>query len=398
MPESAPPLSAPAIQRGGFIRNKAAVVGIGETTYSKASGRTELALACSAIKTALDDAGLTVGDVDGVVRFEMDAIDDVALTQHLGLKNLRWMSETGYGGTGANAAIAHAALAVASGMATTVVCYRALNERSGVRYGQAATWMSDVAGGFAAFQMPWGLLTPAQAFAMFARRHMIAYGTTSEQFGAVSVATRHHATLNPRAMMRKPITLEDHQASRMITDPLRLLDCCIESDGACAVVVTSAERARSLRQPPALIAGGAQASGPKAQGIVFRETLDVAESIHAAKDLYASAGLGPEDVDAVMIYDHFSPFVLFSLEAFGFCPIGEGGPFVADGHTRVGGALPVNTHGGSLSEAYIHGLNHVVEAVRQIRGVSTAQVPDAEVVLSCSSVAQLASAVMLTRA
>ncbi len=379
------------------VRNKAAIVGIGETDYSKQSGRTELALACAAIKTALDDAGLTVDDVDGVVRFEMDAIDEVALTQHLGLKNLRYMSMTGYGGTGANAAVHHAACAVAAGLATTVVCYRALNERSGVRYGQAGTWMREAVGGFSAFQMPWGLLTPAQAFALFARRHMIRYGTTSEQFGAVSVATRHHATLNPRAMMRKPITLADHQASRMITNPLRLLDCCIESDGACAVIVTSAERARNLRQKPVLIAGGAQASGPRAQGIVFRDQLDVAESVLAAKDLYAACGLGPGDVDAVMIYDHFSPFVLFSLEAFGFCPPGEAGAFVGDGATRLGGALPVNTHGGSLSEAYIHGLNHVVEATRQIRGQSTAQVEGAEVVLSCSSVAQLASAVMLTK-
>ena len=378
------------------IRNKAAIAGIGETDYSKKSGRTELALACAAILTALNDAGLDVDDVDGIVRFEMDAIDDVALTQHLGFKNLRFMSETGYGGAGANAAVYHAAAAVASGMANTVICYRALNERSGVRYGQAAAWMRDIVGGFAAFQMPWGLLTPAQAFALFARRHMIAFGTTSEQFGAVSVTSRRHATLNPRAMMRKPITIEDHQASRMITDPLRLLDCCIESDGACAIVITSAERARDLRQPPVLIAGGAQASGPKAQGIVFRERLEAAEAVHAATDLYNAAGLGPEDVDAVMIYDHFSPFVIFSLEAFGFCKPGEGGAFVAEGRTRIGEELPVNTHGGSLSEAYIHGLNHIVEAARQIRGQSTAQVDGAEVVLSCASVAQLASAVMLT--
>ena len=371
------------------LRNKAAVVGIGETAYSKNSGHTELALACTAIKAALDDAGLPVDEVDGVVRFEMDAIDDVALTQHLGFKNLRYMSETGYGGTGANAAIHHASVAITAGLAETVVCYRALNERSGVRYGQADTWMRPEVAGFAAFQMPWGLLTPGQAFALFARRYMIEYGATSEHFGAVAVATRHHASLNPRAMMRKPMALNDHQASRMINDPLRLLDCCIESDGACAVVVTSKSRAKDLRQPPA--------SGPRAQGIVFREQLSRAEAVFAAADLYARCGVGPQDVDAVMIYDHFTPFVLMSLEAFGFCAPGEGGPFVADGHTRIGGRLPVNTHGGSLSEAYMHGLNHVIEAVRQVRGVSSAQVEGAEIILSCSSVAQLASAVMLAK-
>lgn len=379
------------------IKGQAAIVGIGQTAYSKQSGSTELALACSAIQAALTDAGLTVNDVDGIVRFEMDAIDDVALTQHLGVKNLRFMSETGYGGTGANAAIYHAAAAVAAGMAQTVVCYRALNERSGKRYGQAGTWMQEAVGDFRAFQMPWGLLTPGHAFALFARRHMIAYGTTSEQFGAVSVAQRYYASLNPNAMMRKPISLDDHQASRMITDPLRLLDCCIESDGACAVVVTSAARAKDLRKRPAIIAGGAQASGTRAQGIVFRDNLEVAEATFAASDLYRSCGLGPQDVDAVMIYDHFSPFVIFSLEAFGFCKPGEGGAFVASGETLPGGSLPVNTHGGSLSEAYIHGLNHVIEAVRQIRGDSSAQVERAEVVLSCSSVAQLASAIILTK-
>ncbi len=380
-----------------MLRDRAAIVGIGETDYSKNSGRTELALACVAIRTALSDAGLGVNDVDGLVRFDMDAVDDVALTQHLGLKNLRWMSETGYGGTGANAAVVHAAAAIAAGQADTIVCYRALNERSGARYGQGSTWTRDVVGGFDAFQMPWGLLTPAHAFALFARRHMIRFGTTSADFGAVAATLRHHATLNPRAMMRKPITVADHQASRMISDPLRLLDCCIESDGACALVVTSRERARDLRQTPAVIAGGAQGSGTRAQGIVFRDDLSVAESVFAAADVYRSSGIGPDEVDAVMIYDHFTPFVLFSLEAFGFCKPGEAAAFVSDGGIRVGGELPVNTHGGSHSEAYIHGLNHLVEAVRQLRGLSSAQVQGAEVVMSCSSVAQLASAVMLKK-
>lgn len=380
-----------------MLRDKAAIVGIGETQYSKNSARTELSLACEAINKALIDAGLGVVDIDGLIRFEMDAIDDVALTQHLGLRNLRWMSETGYGGTGANASIAHAAVAIASGMATTVVCYRALNERSGNRYGQASTWAANEVSGWQAFQMPWGMLTPAHQFAMLARRHMIEFGTTSEQFGQVAVAARRHAALNPRAMMRKPISLDDHQASRMISDPLRLLDCCIESDGACAVVVTSAERARSLRQPPVLIRGVGQASGSRAQGIVFRENLAIAEAVHAADDVYRSAAMGPEDIDAVMIYDHFTPFVLFSLEAFKFCGIGEGGAFVENGRIEFDGDLPVNTHGGSLSEAYIHGLNHVLEAVRQVRGTSSAPLAKAEVVLSCSSVAQLASAVILTK-
>lgn len=382
---------------GSELRDKAVVAGIGETEYSKASGRTELALACEAIRTAADDAGVPIGEIDGLVRYDMDAVDEVALTSHLGLRNLRWMSHTGYGGTGGNAVVVHAAAAIAAGLATTVVCYRALNERSGARYGQGSTWMSPEVGGFQAFQMPWGMLTPAQQFGQFARRHMIDYGTTSEQFGHVAVALRRHASMNPRAMMRKPITLEDHQASRMIADPLRLFDCCIESDGACAVIVTAADRAGDLRHPPAWIMGAAQGSGTRAAGIVFRDDLAVAESVHTAADVCRSAGVGPAHVDAVMIYDHFTPFVIFSLEAYGFCERGEGGPFVEGGRIHHDGDLPVNTHGGNHSEAYIHGLPHVIEAVRQLRGTSTAQVEGAELVLSCSSVAQLSAAVILRR-
>lgn len=377
------------------IRDKAAIVGIGETQYSKASGRTELSLACEAITKAADDAGVGVEEIDGLVRYHSDDVDEAALTTHLGLRNLRWMSHTGYGGTGGNAVVVHAAAAIAAGVADTVVCYRALNERSGHRYGQAR--LPERVGGFEAFQQPWGLLTPAHLFGLFARRHMVEHGTTSEQFGHVAVALRHHASRNPRAMMRRPITLADHQASRMIADPLRLFDCCIESDGACAIIVTRADRARSRRHPPAWIMGAAQGSGTRAGGVVFRERLAVAESVHTAADVYRSAGVGPRDIDVLMVYDHFTPFVIFSLEAYGFCGPGEGGPFVEDGHIQLGGALPVNTHGGNHSEAYIHGLPHVIEAVRQLRGSSTSQVEGAELVLSCSSVAQLSAAVILRK-
>jgi acetyl-CoA acetyltransferase len=257
--------------------------------------------------------------------------------------------------------------------------------------------MSDTIGGSRAFLMPWGVVTPAHHFAQFARRHMIEYGTTSEQFGHVAVALRKLASMNPRAIMRTPITIEDHQSSRMIADPLHLLDCCIESDGACAVIVTAADRARGLRHPPAWITGASQGSGTRAAGIVFRDDLALPESVFTAKDVYRSAGLGPQDVDAVMIYDHFTPFVIFSLEAYGFCERGEGGPFVEGGRIEYTGDLPVNTHGGNHSEAYIHGLPHIVEAVRQLRGESTAQVKDPEVILSCSSVAQLSAAVILRK-
>lgn len=379
------------------LRDKAAVVGIGETEYSKNSGRSELALACEAICKATEDAGVSVAEIDGLVRYDMDTVDEVALTSHLGLKNLRWMSHTGYGGTGGNAVIVHAAAAIAAGIADTVVCYRALNERSGARYGQASTWMSQRVGGVQQFQMPWGMLTPGMIFGQFARRHMVEFGTTSRQFGEVAVALRRHASMNPRAMMRKPITVDDHQASRMIADPLRLFDCCIESDGGCAVIVTKAERAHSLRNPPAWIMGASQGSGTKAVGIVFRDDLSGTEGVHTAREVYRSAGVGPNEIDAVMIYDHFTPFVIMALEDYGFCDRGEGGAFVENGRIRFDGELPVNTHGGNHSEAYIHGLPHVIEAVRQLRGTSTAQVPGCELILSCSAAAQLSAAVILRK-
>jgi acetyl-CoA acetyltransferase len=379
------------------LRDKAAIIGVGETEYSKNSGRTELALACEAIKRAADDAGIAVDEIDGLVRFDYDAIDEVALTSHLGLGNLRWMSHTGYGGTGGNAVVVHAAAAIAAGVADTVVCYRALNERSGRRYGQADFRSLLEGGGQQAFQAPWGMLAPIHQFGQFASRHMTEYGTTSRQFGEVAVTLRRHASMNPRAMMRTPITIEDHQQSRLIAAPLRLFDCCIESDGACAVIVTRAGRARGNRHAPAWIMGAAQGSGSRAVGIVFRESLAVPESEFTARDVYRSAGVRPDEIDAVMIYDHFTPFVIISLEAYGFCGRGEGGPFVEDGRIAYDGELPVNTHGGNHSEAYIHGLPHVIEAVRQLRGTSTAQVEGAELILSCSSVAQLSAAVILRK-
>jgi acetyl-CoA acetyltransferase len=372
----------------------AAIVGVGQTEYSKGSGRTELALACEAVHAALADAGIAPGQVDAVVRYDWDNVDELTLATHMGFKNLGWMSQAGDGGPSGNAVIMHAAAAIEAGLATTVVCYRALNGRSGRRIGSAED-AGEVAGA-EAFQVPWGMVAPVTQFGQFARRHMIRYGTTSEQFGAVAVAMRRHASMNPNAVMRKPITIDDHQSSRMIADPLRLLDCCIETDGACAVVLTSRERARDRPRPAVRVLAAAQASGAGGAGAVFRDDLDQSEAVFCAADLYRRAGLGPTDVDAVMVYDHFTPFVIMALESFGFCAPGEGGAFVEGGRIECDGDLPVNTHGGNHSEAYLQGLSHVIEAVRQIRGQATTQVP-ADIVLSCAATAGTASAVLLGR-
>jgi acetyl-CoA acetyltransferase len=388
------------------LTDKAAIVGIGQTEFSKGSERTEARLAAEAIKAALADAGLSPKDVDGVVKFTMDTTPETELVSMLGTPNLRYFGEVGYGGSAHGAVIGHAAMAVALGISEVVVCYRALNERSGRRYGQAKTELragrTQAATGpsmLEQFTDPFGMLTPAQRFGMFVRRHMIECGSTSEQFGHVAVAQRANAQRNPNAIMYgKPLTLEEHQASRFIADPLRLYDCCLESDGAVAVVVTSAERAGDLRQRPVYIMGFGQGTGPDPHGVVFRPDLSHTEAEYTARDAYAMAGLGPDAVDVAGFYDHFSPFVVMALEAYGFCKRGEGGPFVESGGIAwPGGRLPVNTHGGHLSEAYTHGMGHVTEAVRQLRGTSTAQVEGAEVALVGSAVAQLSSAVILRR-
>ncbi len=375
----------------------AAIVGIGHTEFAKNLGRSERRAAIEAISTALADAGLAARDVDGLVRFDLEATSEVEVARSLGIPNLRFFAETGYGGGGGCAMVGLAAMAIATGRASVVVCWRARNRGSGGRP-WAAT--GNRVGGDAQFSAPYGLVRPVDQIAMIVRRHMHEYGTTSEHFGAVAVACRKHASRNPHALMRDPITLEDHQQSRFVSEPLRKLDCCLESDGALAVVVTSAERARDLAQRPARVLAAAQGTGPEHVVMTnyhaprFLET----PSTFAARDLFAAAGVLPSDVDVAQIYDAFTPLVTLSLEEYGFCAAGEGGPFSAGGRLEwPDGALPVNTSGGGLSEAYVHGMNLVVEGVRQIRGTSTSQVQGAELCLVTSGAGVPTSALLLAR-
>jgi acetyl-CoA acetyltransferase len=362
------------------ISGAAAIAGIGATEFSKDSGRSELRLAAEAAADALADAGLSPSDVDGLVTFAMDSTAEIALARELGVGELTFFSHVGYGGGAACATVQQAAMAVATGVAQVVVCYRALNERSGHRFGQvsraavAAPTSSGVDNGW---HYPMGLAVPAATVAMIARRYMHDYGATSEDFGLVTVADRRHAATNPRAWFyQRPVTLAEHQASRWIVEPLRLLDCCQESDGAVAVVVTSLERARDLRQPPAMICAAAQGSGPDqfVMTSYYRDELGLPEMGVVARQLWRQAGVGPPEVRAAVLYDHFTPFVLLQLEELGFCPRGEARHFIAGGAIELGGRLPVNPHGGQLGEAYIHGMNGIAEAVRQVRGTSVNQV------------------------
>ena len=383
------------------IKDKAAIVGIGETEFSWNSGRSELQLACEAIVAACDDAGISPKDVDGIVRYEMDSNNETLLISSLGIKNLRHWEAIAYGGGAGNATVGHAAAAITAGYCNYVVCFRAANLRSGVRLGQASG-PERIMGGQDAFRAPWGSLAPGHQFGMFVSRYMHEYGATSRDFGWVAVTLRHHASRNPRALRREPITIDDHQSSRIIAEPLRVLDFCQENDGAAAIVMTTPERARDLRHAdtPTLVEAAAQGSGPMNEGIVFRSDLSVAESRNTARDLWARARLTAKDMDAFMFYDHFTPFCLIGLETYGFMPAGEAKDFVQGGHNiRFDGALPTNTHGGNHSEAYIHGLTHSQEAVRLIRGTSTSQPPNKQInrVLSCSSTAQLSAAVIIRR-
>jgi acetyl-CoA acetyltransferase len=370
------------------LSGEAVIAGIGATDFSKNSGRSELRLAAEAVLDALDDAGLVPSDVDGLTTFTMDTNTEQAVARAAGIGELKFFSKIGYGGGAACATVQQAALAVATGVAECVVAYRAFNERSGMRFGQVQQGLAanaDSTGADNSFSYPHGLSTPAAQVAMIARRYMHLSGATSADFGAVSVADRKHAARNPKAYFyEKPISIEDHQNSRWIAEPLRLLDCCQETDGAVALVITTPERAKDLKHRPAVIEAAAQGSSPDQYTMVsyYRPELDgLPEMGLVGRQLWSQSGLKPGDIQTAVLYDHFTPFTLIQLEELGFCGKGEAKDFAAGGSLELGGRLPINTHGGQLGEAYIHGMNGIAEGVRQLRGTSVNQVDGVEHVL-----------------
>ena len=329
----------------------------------------------------------------------MDANEEIEVARTLGMGDLSFFSRIHYGGGAACAVVLQAAMAVASGAADVVVAYRALNGRSKQRFGASA---AEKAAGLLvhySWYFPYGLLTPASWVAMFAQRYMHQYGATEDDLGAVSVACRDFAATNPAAWFyQQPITLQDHRTSRWIVEPLRLLDCCQESDGGVAVVVTSAERARDLKQPPVVIRAASQGAGRDQEEMTSYYRDDIAaipEAKVVADRLWAESGLQPSDVQTAVIYDPFTPFVLLQLEEFGFCGRGESAAFVRDVGIGPGGGLPVNTNGGQLGEAYIHGMNGVAEGVRQVRGTGVNQVEGVEHVLVTAGVGVPTSGLIL---
>ena len=383
-----------------IARNRAAITGVGYTPLSRRSGVAVEALALQASIGAIRDAGLAPRDIDGVVSFAVgDSVGVRTIAQDLGIESWNWYADLFGGGSFSCAAVANAAMAVALGLCRHVLVFRALNGRSGRRLGRNPSASEAHVGGPQQFTVPFGQLGPAHGYGMLARRHMIEYGTTSEQFGHVAVTLRDNAIQNPRAIMRTPMTLADHQDSRWIAEPFRLLDCCQETDGACALIVSASDAARDRPHPPAYVSsfalGGRGASDLAPDKVADFTTFFPA---HIAPGLYRRAGIEIGDIGLAALYDAFTFLVIAQLEDFGFCEKGEGGPFVADGQIARDGCIPVGTNGGLLSEGYVHGINNVLEAVSQLRGTAgERQIDGVEVALASGWGANIGSALILTR-
>lgn len=388
-------------------RDRCAVVGVGATAMSRNSGRSALSLATEAALAALADAGLGPADVEGIVNSELDTVAPYTLAAAIGARAISYWGHAGPGGVGPCMTIQHAVGAVLSGQAKAVLCFRALNGRSEERFGRGPRGVNnEVAGGFATydeFYSPYGLLTAGQAFAMVTQRHMAAYGTTQEQLGAVALACRAAANATPGAQMHgQSLTMEDYLSSRMISTPLRLYDFCLETDGACAILITSAERARDLPRHPVLIRATAGGAPPDHRaGMMFpvltRADMTDLGARRAGETLWRRAGVSPSEVDIAQLYDCFTISVLLHLEAYGFCAKGEGGPFAASGAIGRDGRLPINTSGGHMSGGYIHGMNLIVEGVRQLRGEAAMQIPGAELCLCTGAPFPFGSSVLFRR-
>jgi acetyl-CoA C-acetyltransferase len=345
------------------LKNEIAVVGAYEHPRRWAPDKTAYQIAAESARGALADAGLRIEDVDGYATSGVGPIGVMSMCHHLNLRP-DWLDSTSIGGSSFVAQVAHAGAAIRAGLCRTVlITYGSTAASERFAIGTGGGYASDPPDSFAA---PYGP-TIVGAYALAAQRHMHEYGTTSEQLAEIAVTMRRHAGLNPHAKYRSPLTVGDVLASRMISSPLHLLDCCVISDGGGALVVTSAERARDLPKKPALVLGAGIAN--RHTGIGRRDILDIAAT-QSGKKAFDRAGVGPAEIDLCMIYDSFTITVLLTLESLGFCAPGEGGAFVGGGRIGLGGELPVNLDGGGLSSNHpgMRGIFLVVEAVKQLRG------------------------------
>jgi acetyl-CoA acetyltransferase len=381
----------------------AAIVGIGQTAYAKALPATAWELAMEAVLAACADAGVDVAEVDGMCRFTapFEPVTEAMLVRGLGIPELSFFAQAPHGGEALGAVVMQAAAAVSAGLASTVVVYRALSQSRGGRFGRADGRGPGGAGGAGpgadvvvpeqdnlSFAWPYGLMSPGQLFALWARRYAAVHALRDEDLtralGTIAITQRQYANRNPNAMMRdRKLDWETYQGARMISEPLRLFDLCLENDGACAFVVTTADRARALREDPVWVLSATQTLSPyrEPMGIYAGGELLELFPPAAAGRLFEQAGVSRADIDVAEFYDATSYMPLRSLESYGFVPDGQAWRYVTEQGTGPDSPLPVNTHGGHLSEAYLHGMNGVLEAVRQLRGTAVNQVPDADVAL-----------------
>jgi acetyl-CoA acetyltransferase len=386
--------------RANPLRDAAAIVGIGQTEFAKEIGRPEGQLAAEAVTAALRDAGIAPSEVDGLSSFTLESTDEVTLAKTIGAGDITYFSQVGYGGGAGCATVGHAAMAIATGQADVVVAWR--SRKRGTRSARPWAVAPSRLPVQAQWTRPFGLLRPVDEVAMLARRYQYEYGGGREDLAEVALAVRAHANRNPAALMYDtPMTREDYMAARFISEPLCLFDNCLETDGALAVVLVSAERARDCAQPAALVHAFAQGLHRQHESMVNYYCDDplTGPAWTCAEKLWSQSDVGPDDIDVAQIYDAFTPLVLLSLEGYRFCRRGEAAAFVAGGNLRWDtGALPVNTSGGGLSEAYVHGFNLVTEGVRQLRGASTSQVEGARTCLVTSGEGVPTSALVLRAA
>jgi acetyl-CoA acetyltransferase len=349
------------------LSDKYAIVGIGETEYSRHSGRTTRAMAVEAVRKAMLDAGLTNADLDGMLSYRRnDSVDSPTVASDLGLR-LNFYMDCDGGGSSTEALIGLAMGAIEAGMCRTVAIFRSMNGYSGARIGGTGRPAQAITGA-GLLSLPYGWMSPAQMFSLTFMRHMMEYGTTSEQVAHVKVAHSKHASNNPKALLKQRVTVEDVLSSRWICKPLHLLDCCLETDNATCIIVTSAERARDLRQPPAYIMGVAGRVAKPRVDYHFEYGPITRVAGYYAKDIvFGMADVGPEDIDITGSYDAFTFTTMLQLEEYGFCEKGEGGAYVSSGAIELGGRRPNNTSGGHLCEGYTHGMSMVIENVRQLR-------------------------------
>lgn len=380
---------------GAGLKDATAVVGIGQTPFAKQLPESEKALACRAILAALDDAGISPAEVDALASYTMEETDEVEVAKAVGFGDLTFFSKVGYGGGGSCATVAHLAAAVATGQATVGVAWRSRKRGSGPRpWKNTAVQLPTPA----QWTRPFGLLRPADEIAMLTRRYLHEYGATRDHLFNVALACRNRANQNPAAMMyERPLTRDMYMTSRWISEPLCLFDNCLETDGALACVVVSAERARDCRRRPVYVHSAAQGLPAQHHGMVnyWNDDPLTGPAWTAARHLWKHSDFTPEDVDVAQIYDAFTPLIPLSLEGYGFCGRGEGGAFTEGGALEIGGRLPLNTSGGGLSEAYVHGFNLINEGVKQLRGTSTAQVPNATTCLVTAGEGVPTSALLL---